>query len=110
MNYLGITYDVKNLPKLEPEFIPFGPWMDAFLQDATQEVKVAVERNEGKISVWKTCIHGTQELAEADYRYLERYVKFLLWSVGGFRVYLCGRRPPVPADAGGICLDGDGKG
>ena len=53
MNYLGITYDVKNLPKLEPEFIPFGPWMDAFLQDATQEVKVAVERNEGKISVWK---------------------------------------------------------
>lgn len=84
--------------------------MDAFLQDATQEVKVAVERNEGKISVWKTCIHGTQELAEADYRYLERYVKFLLWSVGGFRVYLCGRRPPVPADAGGICLDGDGKG
>lgn len=93
MNYLGITYDVKNLPKLEPEFIPFGPWMDAFLQDATQEVKVAVERNEGKISVWKTCIHGTQELAEADYRYLERYVKFLLWSVGGFRVYLCGAGP-----------------
>ena len=70
MNYLGITYDVKNLPKLEPEFIPFGPWMDAFLQDATQEVKVAVERNEVKISVWKTCILGTQELAEADYRYL----------------------------------------
>ena len=25
-------------------------------------------------------------MAEADYRYVERYVKFLLWSTGGFRV------------------------
>lgn len=95
MNYLGIAYDVKNLPKLEPEFIPFGPWMDAFLRDAHHEVKVAVERNAGKISVWTTRIHNTPEMAEADYRYLERYVKFLLWSVGGFRVYLCG--------AGALC-------
>ena len=90
MNYLGIEYNVKNLPKLEPEFIPFGPWMDAYLAGATHDVKVAVERNEGKISVWQTKIHNTAEMAAADYRYLERYVKFLLWSVGGFRVYICG--------------------
>lgn len=29
-------------------------------------------------------------MAEADYRYVERYVKFLLWSVGGFRIWICG--------------------
>ena len=28
--------------------------------------------------------------AEANARYLERFVKFLLWAVGGFRVYLAG--------------------
>ena len=29
-------------------------------------------------------------MAEADYRYVERYTKFLLWSIGGFKVYVCG--------------------
>ena len=31
-----------------------------------------------------------ETFAEANYRYAERTVKFLLWSVGGFRVYLSG--------------------
>ena len=29
-------------------------------------------------------------MKEADYRYVERFVKFLLWSIGGFRVSVCG--------------------
>ena len=40
--------------------------------------------------MYKTFIHGTPEMAGADYRYVERYVKFLLWSTGGFRVSICG--------------------
>ncbi|MBQ1371901.1 MAG: ROK family protein, partial [Oscillospiraceae bacterium] len=35
-------------------------------------------------------IYGTPEMAQADYRFVERYVKFLLWSIGGFRVYILG--------------------
>ena len=27
MNYLGIDYDVKNMPVLDEGFIPFGVWM-----------------------------------------------------------------------------------
>ena len=49
-----------------------------------------MERNEGNISVRRTYIYGTPDKAEADYRYVERYVKFLLWSIGGFRVSVCG--------------------
>jgi len=49
-----------------------------------------VEREAGKVSVHRTFIHNTPEMAEADYRYVERYVKFLLWSIGGFRVSICG--------------------
>ena len=30
MNYLGIEYSVKNLPELDPDFIPFGVWIDAY--------------------------------------------------------------------------------
>lgn len=90
MNYLGIDYSLKNKPLLDPEFIPFGVWIDAYEQGAEKPLHIAIERDKGKISVHHTKIHGTPELAEADYRYVERYVKFLLWSVGGFRIYLCG--------------------
>ena len=90
MNYLGIDYSVRNLPELEPEFIPFGVWMSAYEKGATHPVSIAVEREGGKISVRSTKIYGTKEMAEADYRFVERYVKFLLWSIGGFRVYIRG--------------------
>ena len=90
MEYLGIKFDLKNKPVLDPEFIPFGVWVDAYLKDAKQPIAIAVERQEGQISVRHTFIHGTAEMAEADYRYVERYMKFLLWSIGGFKVYVCG--------------------
>ncbi len=90
MQYLGIEYQMKHAPKLDPGFIPFGVWREAYLKDAKQPVAIAVERDKGRVSVHHTCIHGTPEMAEADYRYMERYVKFLLWSTGGFRVSICG--------------------
>ena len=90
MEYLGVKFDLKNTPALDPDFIPFGVWMDAYLKDAKMPIAIAVERQEGQISVRKTFIHGTSEMAKADYRYVERYMKFLLWSIGGFKVYICG--------------------
>ena len=90
MEYLGINYEMKHAPKLDPTFIPFGVWREAYLKEAKQPIAIAVERDNGQISVHKTFIHGTPEMAAADYRYVERYVKFLLWSIGGFKVYICG--------------------
>ena len=93
MNYLGIDFKMGRSPELDPGFVPFGIWAEAYLQGATQPIAIAIERNEGQISVHHTKIHGTQEMLEADLRYVERYVKFLLWSVGGFRVSICGCSP-----------------
>ncbi len=90
MQYLGVQYEMKHVPMLDPDFIPFGVWMDAYLKDATRPLAIAVERDKGHISVRHTKIHGTPEMAAADYRYVERIVKFLLWSIGGFKVYICG--------------------
>ena len=90
MQYLGVNYQIKHIPSLDPEFIPFGIWADAYRKEAKMPVAIAVERNDGYISVRNTFIHGTEAMAEADYRYVERYVKFLLWSIGGFRIYICG--------------------
>ena len=90
MQYLGIEYQMKHPPKLDPGFIPFGVWRAAYLEGAKQPIAIALERDKGRVSVHRTFIHGTPEMAEADYRYVERYVKFLLWSTGGFRVSICG--------------------
>ena len=82
MQYLGIEYSMNHPPKLDKSFIPFGVWRAAYLEGAEQPVAIAVERDKGRVSVHHTFIHGTPEMAEADYRYMERYVKFLLWSKG----------------------------
>ena len=90
MQYLGIEYQMKHPPKLDPTFIPFGVWREAYLKDAKVPISIAVERDRGRVSVHNTFIHGTPDMAETDYRYVERYVKFLLWSIGGFKVSVCG--------------------
>ena len=90
MQYLGVNYEHKHIPVLDPGYIPFGVWVEAYLKGAKKPLAIAVERTGGHITVRNTFIHGTPEMAEADYRYVERIVKFLLWSVGGFKVYICG--------------------
>ena len=90
MQYLGVEYQMNHAPKLDPTFIPFGVWREAYLKGAEKPIAIALEREKGRVSVHRTFIHGTPEMAEADYRYVERYVKFLLWSTGGFRVSICG--------------------
>ena len=90
MKYLGINFHMKHAPELDPGFIPYGIWMENYRIGASKPVSIAIERDQGQISVRHTMIHGTVQMQEADYRYIERYVKFLLWSIGGFRVSICG--------------------
>lgn len=89
MKYLGIEFDVKNMPVLDDEFVPFGVWMKEYLKEATRPIAVAVEREDGLISVRESAIRGP-EFFDANLRYVERLIKFELWSIGGFRVYITG--------------------
>ena len=89
MNYLGIEFALKNQPQLDGSFIPFGVWEREYLKGAEKPFKIAVEREGGLISVFETKLRGA-DFADANYRYAERFVKMLLWSVGGWKVYLCG--------------------
>ena len=34
MQYLGVEYQMKHPPKLDPRFIPFGAWLAAYLKEA----------------------------------------------------------------------------
>ncbi len=89
MNYLGIEYEIKNKPRLDEPFVPFGVWMEAYLSKAEHPFSVAIERDRGAVSVFHSFLRG-DAFTEANDRYVERLVKFLLWSIGGFRVYLRG--------------------
>ncbi len=89
MEYLGISYSVKNMPSLDLAFIPFAAWADAYLAEAKRPLKIAIERENGRISVFELMLRG-KEFKRANLRFVERYVKLLLWSVGGFRVHICG--------------------
>lgn len=89
-NYLGIFYEASLLPALDPGYIPVYAWNRAYLSEATEPVAIALERNNGLVNVYRTHIRGTEASFAADVRYLERTVKFLLWSRGGWRISICG--------------------
>ena len=89
MKYLGIEFQLKNTPELDAAFIPFGVWAKAYLEGAQRSFMIAIERENGLVTVYETKLRG-EDFAEANYRYAERIVKMLLWSVGGWKVYLFG--------------------
>ena len=90
MKHLGIEVPVKHVPELDPGFLPLGKFRTAFLAGASQPLDIAVERSGGEVAVYRTFIHGTPEMAIADAYYVDRMVKMLLWTMGGFKVYLSG--------------------
>ena len=79
MKHLGIDVSVKHLPPLDPEFIPLGRFNEAFLKDAKEPFDVAVERSNGQVAQYRTFVHGTTDLFEADVYYIDRIIKTLLW-------------------------------
>ena len=92
MNFLGIDVNVKNMPLLDGNYIPFGAFMDKYLEGAKKPVSFAVVRNRGLVSVFDTRIYGTDDMRAADMFYAERLVKFLLWARGGAEIVVYGDR------------------
>ncbi len=92
MKLYGVKFEVKNLPKYDPDFKPMEQFTRAFLKDAREPIAIGIERNGGLIAVYDTFIHGTEKMRSADRYYAERLVKFLLWAKGGFRIIIYGSR------------------
>ena len=90
MKHLGIEIPVKNMPALDPEFIPIGLFNRAFLCGTQKPVSFAVERAGGQMATVHTFIHGTEEMSSADLYYADRLGKRILWMQGGFKVYVSG--------------------
>ncbi len=87
MKCFGLDIAIKCVPPLDADFVPMAQFNRAFLQNAHKAVTVAVERADGQMAIKHTFIHGTPDRREADEYYIDRLVKNMLWTVGGFRIY-----------------------
>ena len=84
MQYLGMDIPVKNLPPLDPGFVPLGLFQRAYLAEATEPVTLALEHSGDAVAVVHTRLRGDDVL---DHYYIDRLVKNLLWQKGGYRLY-----------------------
>lgn len=90
MKFLNVEIPVKNVPVLDEGFVPLGMFFESYQKNAQKPLCIAVERSGGQIGTYETKIYGTDEMKQADAYYVDRLVKFLLWSWGGFKVSICG--------------------
>ncbi len=76
-------------PVLDENFIPAVIYNRQFLERADRPFSIAVEREDGLIYRKDTFL--TDDYSENCF-YVERLLKTLLWSAGGFKVYISGDR------------------
>lgn len=74
-------------PALDNEFIPAAVYNREFLKKATRPFAVAVEREDGLIYRKDTMLTDDYD---TNCFYVERLIKTLLWSAGGFKVHISG--------------------
>ncbi len=81
------------VPPLDPTFQPMSLFVREYRKDLVGErVVIGVEREDGLMSRFETGI-STRADESVTLRYLERIIKFLLWSRGGWHILFGGPEP-----------------
>src|SRR5262245_34073018 len=84
------------LPPLDPGYMPASLWTQAFRERLkcsghAQPLSLALERPDGTVSRFDTSVFPHQgDFVGINRRYIERFVKFILWSRGGHRLMVAG--------------------
>lgn len=84
----------KRYLSLDPYFSPRALNHRAFQKEVSAsinpvKVSIGIERQQAQISVYETHIfHDDEHQFEANCRFIERLIKTLLWTKGGFKIYL----------------------
>ena len=86
----------KFVPPLDDEFRPAVLANRAFDEEVAKAgvpLVIGLERDNGQVSRFETKVFPEgHPRSDANYRYVERLVKFLLWQRGGYKVYIGGPR------------------
>ncbi len=80
--------------KLDPQFMPLS-LVCRDMREATkengQDIVIAVERNKGYTTTYKTRIFNDNTgHDEENFKFVERIAKSLLWVAGGYKIYIAG--------------------
>jgi len=89
------TYFMPSIsPVYDQEFLPLGlffQWYKRQAENSQEEMGLALERENGLISTWKTKILPLDEKTlPLTISFTDRLVKFLLWQKGAFKIYFYG--------------------
>lgn len=104
--FKSVKLDIRCTPVLDPDYIPFAKFYEAFLKTATEPIAVSIEREDAQVQVFETKIHGVPGKFDVDYLVVERIVKFMIWARGGFRLTISGDRKIGEAIAAAYSADG----
>ena len=86
----------KIVPKLDPQFRPAVLANNEYRRLLSESgsavsVDIALERGEDSVSRFHTQVFPqTHEMAKGNFTYIERWLKFLLWSRGAGKIYFAG--------------------
>ena len=86
--------NLKVRTKLDPDFQPLSLVIRE-MREATkengQDIVIAVERNKGSVTTYKTRIfQDNSGHDEENFRFIERVAKSVLWVAGGFKITIAG--------------------
>ncbi len=98
MKDLNTAAKPKLVPSLDPNFRPAVLWNRAYKKtvEASGEavpLAIALERDGGQIAVYETAVFPpgkNSDWDQANHFYVERLVKCLLWTKGGWKITLAG--------------------
>jgi predicted NBD/HSP70 family sugar kinase len=77
-------------PGFQPVCRGWLDYLDRARASGEMPLRLAIERENGLVSVFETIAPAKDGDPESTYRMIERVVKFLLWSRGGWRVHFQG--------------------
>jgi len=80
-------------PGFEPIILAWREYLDRTRASGAVPLRLAVEREDGLVSVFETVSPAKDADPDATYRMIERAAKFLLWSRGGWRIHIQGPAP-----------------
>lgn len=110
---MKIEVAMKLPPELDPEFVPAALWNREYRRLAAaageRPLVLCLERANGTVSRFDTAIlPESPEYDALTLRYVERIVKFLLWSRGGWKLTVAGS-DRLAAELGKIYCDGGSR-
>ncbi len=95
MNSFTFNQHPKHHLPLDPGYLPivlaFEAYQKAVKEDKNSvKVGIALERSQGQIATYETCVFSDACYQKENVVYIERLVKTLLWLKGGYKVYIGG--------------------